>query len=157
MTQAYPAGRMQLAERAPKQAMGAMLRFQTSIKLEEPLHHLLSLRASQINGCAFCIDMHWKDARAAGETEERLYSLDAWRESPIYDARERAALELCEAMTLIHEGHVSDKVWEQASDALGEELAQVVFAVAAINTWNRLMITTRAEPGHYEVGMLAAA
>ncbi len=157
MTQQFPAGRMQLVEQAPKRLMGAMLRLGASIELEEHLHHLLSLRASQINGCAFCIDMHWKDARAAGETEERLYSLDAWRESPYYDARERAALELCEAMTLISEGHVPDDVWEQASDALGEELAQVVFAVAAINTWNRLMITTRAEPGHYEAGMLAAA
>jgi AhpD family alkylhydroperoxidase len=137
--------------------MAAMVRLESSIELEDRLHHLLSLRASQINGCAFCIDMHWKDARAAGELEERLYSLDAWRESPVYDRRERAALELCEAMTLISEGHVPDGVWEQASDALGEELAQVVFAIAAINTWNRLMITTRAEPGHYEPGMLAAA
>jgi AhpD family alkylhydroperoxidase len=157
MTQDFPAGRMQLAEQAPKRLMAAMLRLEGSIELEERLHNLLSLRASQINGCAFCIDMHWKDARAAGETEERLYLLDAWRESPVYDARERAALALCEAMTLISDGHVPDEVWEQAGDALGEELAQVVFAVAAINTWNRLMITTRAEPGHYEAGMLAEA
>jgi AhpD family alkylhydroperoxidase len=157
MTQEFPAGRMQLAEHASRQLIAAMLRLQSSIELEEGLHNLLSLRASQINGCAFCIDMHWKDARAAGEAEERLYSLDAWRESPLYDARERAALELCEAMTLISEGHVPDEVWEHANDALGDELAQVVFAVAAINTWNRLMITTRAEPGHYEAGMLAAA
>ncbi len=84
MTQQFPAGRMQIAEQAPKQLMAAMLRFQGSIELEESLHELLSLRASQINGCAFCIDMHWKDARAAGETEQRLYSLDAWRESPLY-------------------------------------------------------------------------
>lgn len=157
MTQQFPAGRMRLVEQAPKRLMGAMIRFQASIELDERVHNLLSLRASQVNGCAFCIDMHWKDARAAGETEERLYSLDAWRESPFYDARERAALELCEAMTLLTEGHVPDEVWERASDSLGEELAQVVFAVAAINTWNRLMITTRAEPGHYEAGMLAAA
>jgi AhpD family alkylhydroperoxidase len=157
MTQEFPARRMQLVEEAPKQLMGAMIRFQTSIELEERLHHLLSLRASQINGCAFCIDMHWKDARAAGEAEERLYSLGAWRESPLYDARERAALDLCEAMTLIVDGHVSDEVWARAREDLGDELAQVVFAVAAINTWNRLMITTRAEPGHYEAGMLAAA
>jgi AhpD family alkylhydroperoxidase len=157
MTQEFPAGRMQLSAQAPKQLMAAMLRLETSIELEERLHHLLSLRASQINGCAFCIDMHWKDARAAGEAESRLYLLDAWRESPAYDARERAALELCETMTQITEGHVPDEVWGRASDALGEELAQVVFAVAAINTWNRLMITTRAEPGHYEAGMLAAA
>jgi AhpD family alkylhydroperoxidase len=157
MTQQFPAARIQLAEQASSRLMAAMLRLERSIELEEHLHHLLSLRASQINGCAFCIDMHWKDARAAGETEERLYALDAWRESPLYDARERAALELCEAMTLISEGHVSDEVWEPASDVLGDEVAQVVFAVAAINTWNRLMITTRAEPGHYQAGMLAAA
>jgi AhpD family alkylhydroperoxidase len=148
---------MQLAEQASSRLMAAMLRLQTSIELEEGLHNLVSLRASQINGCAFCIDMHWKDARAAGESEERLYSLDAWRESPYYDPRERAALELCEAMTLISQGHVPDDVWARASDALGDELAQVVFAVAAINTWNRLMITTRAEPGHYQAGILAAA
>jgi AhpD family alkylhydroperoxidase len=157
MTQEFPAGRLQLTEHASKQLIGALFRFQASIELDKELNQLLSLRASQINGCAFCIDMHWKDARASGETEERLYSLDAWRESPFYDPRERAALELCEAMTLISEGHVSDEVWERASDALGDQLAQVIFAVAAINTWNRLMITTRAEPGHYEAGMLAAA
>jgi AhpD family alkylhydroperoxidase len=157
MNQQFPAARMELAEQASSRLMAAMLRLERSIELEESLHHLLSLRASQINGCAFCIDMHWKDARAAGETEERLYALDAWRESPLYDERERAALELCEAMTLISEGHVPDEVWDQASGALGDEVAQVVFAVAAINTWNRLMITTRAEPGHYQAGMLAAA
>jgi AhpD family alkylhydroperoxidase len=157
MTQDFPAGRMQLAEQAPKRLMAAMLRLEGSIELEERLHNLLSLRASQINGCAFCIDMHWKDARAAGESEERLYGLDAWRESPLYDARERAALELCEAMTLITEGHVPDDVWERAAAGLGDELAQVVLAIAAINTWNRLMITTRGEPGHYRAGMLAAA
>jgi AhpD family alkylhydroperoxidase len=157
MTQQFPAARMQLAEQASSRLMAAMLRLERSIELEERLHYLLSLRASQINGCAFCIDMHWKDARAAGETEERLYALDAWRESPLYDERERAALELCEAMTLITEGHVPDAVWDRASEVLGDEVAQVVFAVAAINTWNRLMITTRAEPGHYQAGMLAAA
>ena len=157
LTQQFPAGRIQLAEQAPKKLMGAMLRLESSLELEEGLHHLLSLRASQINGCVFCIDMHWKDARAVGEPEERLYSLDAWRESPLYDARERAALELCEAMTLISDDQVPDEVWDRASEALGEEVAQVVFAVAAINTWNRLMITTRAEPGHYQPGMLAAA
>ena len=132
-------------------------RFVRTCGLEHNLLELIKLRASQINGCAFCIDMHWKDARAAGETEERLYALDAWRESPLYDERERAALELCEAMTLITEGQVPDEVWEPASEVLGDEVAQVVFAVAAINTWNRLMITTRAEPGHYQAGMLAAA
>jgi AhpD family alkylhydroperoxidase len=156
LSQELPAGRIQLAEEAPKQ-VAAMVRFQSSIELEEHLHHLMSLRASQINGCAFCIDMHWKDARAAGESEERLYALDAWRESPLYDERERAALELCEAITRISEGHVPDAVWERATDALGEEVGQVVLAVTAINAWNRVAITTRVEPGHYQAGMLAAA
>jgi AhpD family alkylhydroperoxidase len=155
MTRQFPAQRIQLAEQAPERLMGAMMRLQSSIELEDRLHHLVSLRASQMNGCAFCIDMHWKDARAAGETEERLYSLDAWRESPLYDPRERAALDLCEAMTIISDGHVPDEVWERTSEVLDEDLAQVIFAVAAINTWNRLMITARAQPGHYEPGMLA--
>jgi AhpD family alkylhydroperoxidase len=156
MTQEFPAGRMQLIAEAPRQ-LATLVRLGTSIELDERLHHMLSLRASQINGCAFCIDMHWKDARAAGESEERLYALDAWRESPLYDERERAALELCEAVTLITEGHVPDQVWDRAAAALEGELAQVVVAIAMVNTWNRLSITTRAEPGHYEAGMLAAA
>src|SRR5690349_24266983 len=157
MTQQFPAARMQLAEQASSRLMAAMLRLERSIELEEHLHHLLSLRASQINGCAFCIDMHWKDARAAGESEERLYSLAAWRESPLYEERERAALDLCEAMTLVADGHVPDEVWHRAAAAFGEdELAQLVFAIAAINTWNRLMITSRVEPGHYEPGMMEA-
>ncbi len=156
MAQGFPAGRMQLMEETPKQ-VALLVRLGKTIDLEERLHHMLSLRASQVNGCAFCIDMHWKDARAAGETEERLYALDAWRESPLYDERERAALELCEAMTKISEGHVPDEVWDRAAAALGDDLAQVILAIAMVNTWNRLSITTRAEPGHYEAGMLAAA
>jgi AhpD family alkylhydroperoxidase len=145
-----PARRVQLTELAPWQA-SAMYRLEQSIELERPLKDLLALRASQINGCAFCIDMHWKDARARGESEERLYSLTAWEESPLYDERERAALALCDAMTLISDGHVPDDVWEPAHAIFAaEELAQVVFAITAINAWNRLMITARVEPGHYE-------
>jgi AhpD family alkylhydroperoxidase len=125
-----------------------MLRLEQSIELEGGLHELIRLRASQINGCAFCIDMHWKDARVAGESEERLYSLDAWRESPLYNARERAALELCEAMTLVAESQVPDRVWDRAAAHFGpDELAQLVFAITAINAWNRLLITARSEPG----------
>jgi alkylhydroperoxidase family enzyme len=102
--------------------------------------------------------MHWKDARAAGESEERLYSLPAWRESPVYSERERAALALCEAMTLISGSHVPDDVWEPARAAFtAEELAQLVFAITAINAWNRLMITARVEPGHYQPGIFEAA
>jgi AhpD family alkylhydroperoxidase len=115
------------------------------------LRELIRVRASQINGCAFCIDMHWKDARAAGESEERLYSLAAWRESPLYSDRERAALELCEAITLVADTHVPDDVWEQAAAEFdGGELANLVFAITAINAWNRLVISVRTEPGHYQ-------
>jgi AhpD family alkylhydroperoxidase len=156
-TPTIPAGRMQLLEQAPKPA-AAMFRLEASIDLDRPLRDLVKVRASQINGCAFCIDMHWKDARAAGETEERLYALDAWRESPLYSDRERAALELCEAMTLVAAGHVPDEVWDRARAAFEEaELAQLVFTVTAINAWNRLMITTRVEPGHYRPGLSEAA
>jgi len=156
-TATIPAGRMQLLEQAPKPA-AAMFRLEASIDLDRPLRDLVKVRASQINGCAFCIDMHWKDARAAGETEERLYALDAWRESPLYSDRERAALELCEAMTLVAAGHVPDEVWDRARGAFEEaELAQLVFTVTAINAWNRLMITTRVEPGHYRPGLSEAA
>jgi AhpD family alkylhydroperoxidase len=135
-----------------------MLRLEAAIEIAPSLGNLVKIRASQINGCAFCLDMHWKDARAAGETEERLYMLEAWRESPLYDDRERAALELCEAMTLITDGHVPDEVWEDARSEFDDgELANLVFAIAAINTWNRLNITIRLEPGHYEPAQPKAA
>ena len=147
-----PAGRLSLTEHAPRQH-AAMLRLERSIELDRGLHDLVSLRASQINGCAFCLDMHWQDARAAGETEARLYSLDAWRDSPLYSERERAALELCEAMTLVAETNVPDAVWERARASFDDdELAQLVFAIAAINAWNRLNVATRLEPGHYRPG-----
>jgi AhpD family alkylhydroperoxidase len=150
MSDAIPAGRMRLPEIAGRQ-YGGMYRLQRSIELDHAIHDLVALRASQLNGCAFCIDMHWKDARARGETEERLYMLDAWRESTLYDEREQAALALCEAMTLITDGHVPDHVWERASAEFDEyELSQVVFEITAINAWNRLMITTRTEAGHYQ-------
>jgi AhpD family alkylhydroperoxidase len=151
-----PADRMSLRERAPRQ-YAAMLRLEQSIELDRGLHDLVSLRASQINGCAFCVDMHWQDARAAGESEARLYGLDAWRETPLYDERERAALELCEAMTRVAETHVPDAVWERASAAFDEdELAQLVFAITAINAWNRMNVATRLQPGHYQPGALLA-
>jgi AhpD family alkylhydroperoxidase len=154
MSPTIPAGRVQLAELAPQQ-YAAMFRLSASVELDPALRALVDVRASQINGCAFCIDMHWKDARAAGESEERLYMLDAWPESPLYTPRERAALALCEAMTLIGDGHVPDAVWERARAAFDDdELSRLVFAIAAINTWNRLMVTARAEPGHYRPGRL---
>jgi AhpD family alkylhydroperoxidase len=155
MSTSLPAGRLPLIEHAPR-LIGALARLEGAIELDGELRELIRLRASQVNGCAFCMDMHWKDARAAGESEERLSSLNAWRESALYSERERAALELCEAVTLVAETHVPDAVWERARAAFDpDELGQVLFAIAAINAWNRLAIATRAEPGHYRPGMLA--
>jgi AhpD family alkylhydroperoxidase len=119
--------------------------------LEIPLLHLIKLRASQINGCAYCIDMHWKDLRAINETEQRLYGLDAWRESPYYSERERAALAWTEAVTLVANTHVPDEVYEEARRQFNEkELTDLTLAVAAINAWNRLAISLRAEAGQYQ-------
>src|SRR5437762_10765702 len=107
--------------------------------LEEPLIHLIKLRASQLNGCAYCLDMHWKDLRAGGETEQRLYSLDAWRECPWYSERERAALLWAEAVTELADGHVSDEVYREVSGQFDEPgLAALTFVVSTINAWNRL-------------------
>jgi AhpD family alkylhydroperoxidase len=157
MPNAIPAARMQLPEVAARQ-FAAMLRLEASIELDRGLRELVNMRVSQLNGCAFCLDMHWKDARAAGEEEHRLYLLAAWRESPVYSEREQAALDLCEAMTLIHTGHVPDAVWDRARAAFEDaELAQLVFQITAINAWNRLMITSRTEPGHYQPRIREAA
>jgi AhpD family alkylhydroperoxidase len=135
-----------------------MVRLDQALEIEPRLRNLVSVRASQINGCAFCIDMHSKEARAQGETEDRLYALDAWRESPLYEEHERAALELCEAMTRIEDGHVPDAVWNAATEVFDEkELTHLMFAITSINSWNRLAITARLEPGLYEPGMLAQA
>jgi AhpD family alkylhydroperoxidase len=135
-------------------ALKAMMGLETYVRhcgLEHSLLELVKVRASQINGCAYCIDMHWKDARAAGETEQRLYSLDAWRETPFYTDRERAALEWTEAVTLVSETHVPDDVFERARAQFGEEeLVNLTTAVATINAWNRLAISFRAEPGIYQ-------
>jgi AhpD family alkylhydroperoxidase len=119
--------------------------------LEESLIHLVKMRASQINGCAYCLDAHSKDARAIGETEQRLYLLDAWEEAPFYRERERAALALTDAVTKIAEGHVPDEVWERAKSQFSEqELIALVFTLTTINAWNRLAITTRKEVGDYQ-------
>ena len=142
--------RIPLQQLAPTQYR-AMVAFDRSIDLDPVLRELLKVRASQINGCAFCIDMHWKDARSAGESEERLYSLSAWRHSPLYDARERAALDLCEAISLIAANDVPDDVWDRTSEVFSpEEQAQLILAITAINAWNRIASATRAEPGKYQ-------
>ena len=119
--------------------------------LEESLLHLVKLRASQINGCAYCLDMHWKDLRAIGENEQRLYSLDAWRECSWYTDRERAALAWTEALTLVTNGHVSDAVYEEVRPHFTDkELVDLTLAVTTINAWNRISIASRTPSGTYE-------
>ena len=119
--------------------------------LDKGLLHMVKLRASQINGCAYCIDMHWKDARAMGETEQRLYGLDAWEESPYYTDRERAALKWTEALTLIRDGHAPDAVYDHVRSQFNEqELADLTFVIAAINAWNRMAIAARSPAGTYK-------
>lgn len=134
-------------------AMLGLGRYLHECGLEQSLLTLVDLRASQINGCAYCIDMHWKDLRASGENEQRLYSLDAWRESPFYSDRERAALEWTEALTLITNGHVPDDVYEKVRPHFNEkELSDLTLAVVSINGWNRLNISARTVPGDYQPG-----
>ena len=123
--------------------------------LEENLLNLVRLRVSQINGCAYCIDMHAKDLRASGETEQRIYELDAWRETPFYSEREQAALAWAEAVTLVTEGHVPNTVFSQARGQFSEEeLINLTLAVVAINGWNRLNIAFRTVPGSYHPGQV---
>ncbi len=120
--------------------------------IEVPLIHLVKLRVSQINGCAYCLDMHWKDLRALGETEQRLYSLDAWRECTWYSDRERAALAWAEAVTLVSVDHVPDSVYDEVRPHFNDtELSDLTFAVATINSWNRLAISSRTPAGTYQV------
>jgi AhpD family alkylhydroperoxidase len=124
--------------------------------LDTKLLDLVRMRASQINGCAYCLDMHSKEARAAGETEQRLYGLNAWRETPYYSARERAALEWTEALTLVTEGHVPDDVYERVRQEFSEdELAHLSLAIVAINGWNRLNVAARTVAGDYVPGSVA--
>lgn len=124
--------------------------------LERKLLLLVQLRASQLNGCAFCIDMHWKDLRAIDETEQRLYGLDAWRESPYYTDRERAALAWVEAVTFVANGHANDSVYEEVRGQFSEkELADLTLAIATINAWNRLAIAARLVPGAYKAAEVA--
>jgi AhpD family alkylhydroperoxidase len=133
------------------QALAALSQTVRGSGIDPALLELIKMRASQINGCAYCIDMHAKDARAAGETEQRLYALSAWRETPFFSARERAVLALTEAVTLVSESQVPQTVIDEAAAAFPPaELTQIVYAVIEINAWNRLAITTGApEPGSY--------
>jgi AhpD family alkylhydroperoxidase len=152
--------RMDFRKASPQgaKAMGALHAFVRECGLEHTLLELVKLRASQINGCAHCIDMHTKALRAAGESEQRLYLLDAWRESPFYSDRERAALAWTEALTRVTEGHVPDDIYAQARTQFSEEeLANLTLAVIAINGANRLNIAFRTVPGSYRVSARQAA
>ena len=132
-------------------AMYGLSRAVNNCGLEHSLLELVKMRASQINGCAYCIDMHSKDARAAGETEQRLYALNAWRETPFFSDRERAALEWTESLTLIAQNHVPDELYERVRQHFSEtETVNLTFAVTTINTWNRLAISLRVVPGSYQ-------
>ena len=139
---------------AGRGAMEAMLGLEKYIRqsgLEESLLDLVKLRASQINGCAYCIDMHWKDLRARGENEQRLYGLDAWEESPYYTDRERAALTWTEAVTNVRETHVPDETFQKVRPFFKDkELADLTLAIGSINVWNRLNIAVRTVPGSYQ-------
>lgn len=136
----------------------AMLQLEKYIEncgLETSLVRLVQTRASQINGCAFCLDMHTKDARAEGETEQRLYLLPAWREAPFYSERERAALEWTEAVTLVAESQVPDEVYERVQPHFtDEELANLTLAITNINAWNRLNVAFRTPAGTYKPGAI---
>jgi AhpD family alkylhydroperoxidase len=138
----------------PKEALQALYGLEQAIRksgLETTLLELVRMRASQLNGCAFCLDMHSRDARAEGETEQCLYGLSAWRETPFYSDRERAALEWTEAVTLVSRDQVPDEVYEKTRQHFGEaEIANLTLAVVAINGWNRIAIAFRAVPGSYE-------
>ena len=145
--------RLDYAKVAPE-GYKAMLALENYIKhcgLEPSLLELVKTRASQINGCAFCLDMHTKDARSRGESEQRLYAVTAWREAPFYSERERAALAWTESLTNISQDDVPDVVYEQARRHFSEkELVDLTLAVIVINGWNRLAISFRTPPGSYQ-------
>lgn len=153
--------RIDILKSAPQGALQAMLGLETYVRrsgLDHSILHLVKIRASQINGCAYCIDMHTKDARLAGETEQRIYALNAWRETPFFSDRERAALEWTETLTLISQNNVSDEVYESVRQHFSEtELVNLSLAVVVINGWNRLAISFRSVPGSYQPGTLPAA
>jgi AhpD family alkylhydroperoxidase len=133
------------------QAMLGLQNYVNACGLEHSLMELVKMRASQINHCAYCLDMHSKDMRAAGETEQRIYLLNAWREAPFYSDRERAALEWTEALTLVHETEVPDSAYEVVRKQFSEEeIVNLSLAIVAINGWNRLCVGLRAVPGTYQ-------
>lgn len=147
--------RIDYGKTSPK-GLAAMLGMEHHVHacgLEEKLIELVKLRASLINGCAYCVDMHTKVARALGETEQRLYAVSLWEETPFYSDRERAALRWTEAVTLVHVDQVPDAVYELARQQFSEqELVDLTVTIVTINGWNRLAIAFRTEPGSYQLG-----
>lgn len=142
----------------PLKAPYAIEQYLAGSGLDKKLLLLIEMRASQINGCAYCLDMHSIDARAAGETEQRLYTLDAWEETPFFSDRERAALAWAEAVTRVSETHVPDQAFEELKQHLNEkEIVDLTLALGMINLWNRLAISLRAVPGHYRPAKASSA
>lgn len=145
--------RLSIPHHAPE-AFRAMLQLEGAVQgmgLERSLYELVKIRASQFNGCAYCIDMHTKDARAHGETEQRIYALSAWREAPFYSERERAALAFVESVTLLTDGHVPDAVYREAAERFEpREIAALIMAGATINAWNRIAVAARTPAGTYQ-------
>ncbi|MBO3460023.1 MAG: carboxymuconolactone decarboxylase family protein [Aetokthonos hydrillicola CCALA 1050] len=139
-------------EPAAYKAMFELENYVNKSGLDKKIISLIKIRASQINGCAFCIDMHTKHARKDGETEQRIYALNAWRETPFFTPEESAVLNLTEAITLISENHVPDELYEEVSHYFSSiEIAKILMTIVTINAWNRIVITTRMVPGTYQV------
>jgi AhpD family alkylhydroperoxidase len=143
--------RLEIGRLAPKSYQAMRDLAATINDFDSVITELVKIRVSQINGCAFCIDMHTKDARAAGESEQRIYALNAWRETPFFSQRERAALALAEEMTHLPTSSVPDDVYEEAARHFeGTEMAQLIWCITIINAWNRIAITSRMVPGSYQ-------
>ena len=147
----HPRMELGVESAAAYRAMLQLERYVRGSGINPTLLELIKIRASQINGCAFCIDMHTKDARLNGETEQRIYALSAWRETPFFTTEERAVLALTEAVTLIATNPVSDEIYDEVSRYFTpDEIANLLMAIVTINGWNRIAITTRIIPGTYE-------
>jgi AhpD family alkylhydroperoxidase len=141
-----------------QKSLYALERYITTCGLDHKLIHLLKMRVSQMNGCAFCIDMHSKDARALGETEQRLYELNAWRETPFYSDRERAALQWVESLTLVSQTHVPDEAFAAVKKHFNEkEIVDLTLIGSMMNLWNRIAISMRTVPGTYKVKQATAS
>jgi AhpD family alkylhydroperoxidase len=146
----FEAERLNIGREAPELSR-ALVALEREIRIDPMLRELVKLRASILNGCAYCIDMHTKDARKAGESEQRLYAIAAWREAPFFSERERAALALTDAVTLLADTHVPADIWKKAAQSFdSEELAHLLWQIAAINAWNRIAVATRQTVGNYE-------